>query len=81
MPAGTLHGCDAVRERISGLLDGELPESLRLELERHLADCRTCRLLFDSGRRTLTILSDSGAFELPARVSESLTAAILDRVR
>lgn len=50
---------------------------VRRALEHHLADCRTCRILYDSTRKTIRIVTDAGAWELPAGVSERLTAKIL----
>jgi anti-sigma factor RsiW len=49
----------------------------RLELERHLAECRACEVLYDSTRKTIRIVTDAGAFALPEEVSERL----LERIR
>jgi len=39
--------CDDIAALLSGLLDGEIDERLRHEVEIHLAGCRTCRGLLD----------------------------------
>ena len=49
----------------------------RQDLERHLAECRACEVLYDSTRKTIRIVTDSGAFALPEEVSERL----LQRIR
>jgi anti-sigma factor RsiW len=69
--------CEEFRIELSNLVDGELSPELRRLLEHHLADCGVCRVLYDSTRKTLTILSDAGAFELAPEVSERLAARIL----
>jgi hypothetical protein len=40
-----------------------------------------CRVLFDSTRKTLTILTESGSLELDPRVSERLAARILSALK
>src|SRR5262249_32598522 len=63
------------------LVDGELAERLRREVDLHLAECRACRALYDSTRKTLTIVSEAGGYELDSRLSERLMRSILDKAR
>lgn len=72
-----MFSCEEFRIELSNLVDGELSPELRRLLEHHLADCGACRVLYDSTRKTLTILSDAGAVELAPEVSERLAARIL----
>ncbi len=76
-----MYDCEAVRRELSNLVENQLEAPLRLELERHLAACRTCRVLHDSVRRTLSIVSDLGRFEIPESASEPLFERIRDAVR
>ena len=69
--------CDEFRARLSDLVDGEIPAEVRRRLDHHLSECGACTVLYDSTRKTLTILSDAGAFELPREVSERLPERIL----
>ncbi len=69
--------CDDVRAELSNLLDDEVPPEVRRALVHHLADCRTCQVLYDSARKTIRIVTDAGAWELPREVSDRLTARIL----
>jgi anti-sigma factor RsiW len=43
-------------ERMSDYLDGDLAASARARFERHLGECRECRRLLESLRRTLHAL-------------------------
>jgi anti-sigma factor RsiW len=72
-----VYSCEAFRAQLSNLVDDDVAVQVRRELERHLAECRVCEVLYDSTRKTLTILTDAGRFELPSDVSERLTAKIL----
>ncbi len=69
--------CDDLRAELSNLLDDDVPPDVRGDLEHHLAECRTCRVLYDSTRKTIRIVTDAGAWEVPAAVSERLAARIL----
>ena len=73
--------CDQVLTELSELLDDEATVSLRRDLEAHLADCRTCRVLYDSTLKTLRIVADSRSFDLPEGISERMIASILKKVR
>jgi PAS domain S-box-containing protein len=72
--------CEALREALADLLDGDVDPRIRREVEAHLADCAACRLLYDSARKTLAVVSATGAYELPAALSERLVGRILQTV-
>jgi predicted anti-sigma-YlaC factor YlaD len=69
--------CDEVRAELSNLLDEDVPPEVRRALEHHLSECRTCRVLYDSTRKTIRIVTEAGAWEVPAGVSERLAARVL----
>ena len=72
-----MFSCEDFRAELSNLLDKEVAEQVRQQLDHHLAECRTCQVLYDSSRKTVTILTDAGCFELSADLSEKLTARVL----
>ncbi len=74
-----MYSCETVRDELSNLLDQELAGRIRMEVEHHLAECRACRALYDSTRKTLTIVSDAGGYELAPHVSERLMRQIMAR--
>ena len=76
-----MFSCDEFRSRLSDLVDDETARSVRLELERHLAECRTCRVLYDSTRKTIRVVTDAGSWEIPEEISERLAARILSGAR
>ena len=66
---------------LGNLLDHELAAEIREQLEAHLAECNTCQVLYDSTRKTLRIVTDSGSFEYPEPISEPLMSKIMERIR
>jgi anti-sigma factor (TIGR02949 family) len=69
--------CDEVRSALSNYIDDDVSPDVRRELERHLAECRTCQVLYDTTRNTLRIVTDVGSFEVPDTVSERLMKRIM----
>jgi anti-sigma factor RsiW len=72
--------CDDLRAALSDYLDEELAPELRRSLEVHLAECRTCQVLYDSTRKTLRIVMDSTSFELPEAASEQFVTRTMARL-
>lgn len=72
-----MFSCEEVRSALSNYIDDDVPPDLRRELERHLAECRTCQVLYDTTRKTLHIVTNAGSFEVPEAVSEQLVKRIM----
>ena len=64
--------CTDVLREISDLLDEEITPEMRAELETHLCACRHCKVLVDTTRKTMTLVSSHYSLELPQGVSERL---------
>jgi anti-sigma factor RsiW len=73
--------CEHFRAELSNLVDDQVAQDLRRALEHHLAECRTCQVIYDSTRKTLSIVTDAGSYDLPGELSERLTARILDALK
>lgn len=73
--------CEQVIAELATYLDDETVGGLRREVEAHVAHCRTCEAIYDSARKTLRITTESGTFELPESVSESIVARIMASIR
>jgi RNA polymerase sigma-70 factor (ECF subfamily) len=78
---GPMYNCDEVVAALAGYVDEELTDTVRRELELHLSQCRRCRVVYDSTRKTLKILTESESFELPERASERVVARIMMKLR
>ncbi len=73
--------CRGVVKELSCYLDGELDETARAELERHLGHCEDCRLVVDTTRKTVQIFCNSEPVPLPDDVHERLHQALEKRLR
>jgi predicted anti-sigma-YlaC factor YlaD len=76
-----MFSCEDVLAELSNYLDNQLAESLRKQVEEHMVDCQTCRAVYDSTRKTLNIVTESGSFELSEDVSSRVAASIREKIR
>jgi len=76
-----VYSCDQVMAELVNFLDDQVAAEIRRELEVHLAHCRTCQALYDSARKTLTIVTESRSFELPEEISSRILEGIMAKVR
>jgi predicted anti-sigma-YlaC factor YlaD len=66
---------------IGDYLEGDVAAEVRVQLEAHLSHCSTCQVVYDSARKTITILTDSGSFDLPDSASKPITEKIMATIR
>ncbi len=63
-------------KEISGYLDGELTQDLKVTLETHLTYCNHCHAVFDSTKKTIELYCDGKLFSLPDDVRTRLHEAL-----
>jgi hypothetical protein len=73
--------CQDFITELGNLLDDDVAAEVRESLQAHLAHCQTCQVLYDSTRKTLRIVTESGSFEYPGPIAEPLVAKIMDRIK
>ena len=73
--------CQDFITELGNLLDEDVASEIREQLQAHLAHCNTCQVLYDSTRKTLRIVTESGAFEYPEPIAEPLVSKVMDRIR
>ena len=66
---------------LGNLLDDDVAVEVRASLQAHLAHCQSCQVLYDSTRKTLRIVTESGSFEYPDPIAEPLVTKIMDRIK
>ena len=76
-----MFSCEDVLAELSNYVDDDVTASLRKQIEEHMAHCRTCTAVYDSTRKTLHIVTDSGAFDLSEDVSSRIAANIGSKIR
>jgi anti-sigma factor (TIGR02949 family) len=70
------HDCDALTERLSEYIDGELDPRLCAEIEAHLSACENCRVLVDTTRKTILLYRRQSPAEIPSDVRARLYKAL-----
>jgi hypothetical protein len=73
--------CDEFFAEFGDYLENRVPPEVRQELELHLSQCRACHVLYDSTRKTVRVVMDSGSFELPKDVADSITDRVMAKIR
>ncbi len=76
-----MFSCEEVLATLGAYLDDEATADVRHQIEEHLTHCRTCEVMYDSAKKTLKIVTDSGVFEVPSALSESLVNRTMSRIR
>jgi predicted anti-sigma-YlaC factor YlaD len=64
--------CRHVLDELSNFIDEDVTPELKRALEEHLAKCRRCSLVYSTTRKTLRIVSEVGAFEIPVDMDARL---------
>jgi predicted anti-sigma-YlaC factor YlaD len=77
---GRINCSDFVAE-VGNLLDGEVTPDVRVHLEEHLAGCKACEVVYDSTRKTISIVGHAGSFQLADDQVKSGTQSIMARIR
>jgi anti-sigma factor (TIGR02949 family) len=68
--------CKDLLEELGDYLDDDMSADLRRDLEEHLADCSPCKVVADSARQTVKIVTGCRSFELPPKFSAKIMARI-----
>lgn len=73
--------CEEFFAEFGDYLENRVPPEVRRELELHVSQCRACHVLYDSTRKTVKIVTDSSAFDLPQDVADSITDSVMAKIR
>ncbi len=73
--------CTDFMAEIGNYMDGDAVAEVRSQIENHLAHCQTCQVVYDSARKTVRILTESGSFDLPEASSRPLAEKVMARIR
>jgi len=73
--------CQDFITELGNLLDDDVAVEVRESLRTHLAHCQSCQVLYDSTRKTLRIVTESGSFEYPEPIAEPLVTKIMNRIK
>ncbi len=69
--------CHEVLLALDDTLSEPGSEDLRRSIEKHLAGCVNCSVIYDSTRKMFRLITESGSFDIP----DDLTASIMSKIR
>jgi predicted anti-sigma-YlaC factor YlaD len=73
--------CSEFLEEFGDYLDEVASPEVRARLEEHLHECKTCRVILDSTRKTIRIVTDGGSFTLSVDQVEPIVKEVMARIR
>ena len=73
--------CEEFFAEFGDYLENRVSVEVREELELHLSQCSACQVLYDSARKTVKIVTNSGSFELSPDVSEPIVDRVMALLR
>jgi predicted anti-sigma-YlaC factor YlaD len=73
--------CADFLAELGNYLEGEVATLVRLQLENHLAHCAMCRVVYDSSRKALRIVTESESFDLPEEMIRPVAENIMAKIR
>ena len=76
-----MFSCAEFLAEFGDYLDGIANPELRAHLEEHLRECKTCRVIVDSTRKTIKIVTDHHTFTLSTDDVEPIVTQVMTRVR
>ena len=76
-----MFSCAEFLAEFGDYLEGIANPELRAHLEEHLRECKTCRVVVDSTRKTIKIVTDHDTFTLSTDDVEPIVTQVMTRVR
>lgn len=73
--------CEQFLAELGDYVDGQSALEVRERLEIHLSHCRICQVIYDSTRKTVKIVTETGSFDLPQHAAEAITEKIMAKLR
>jgi predicted anti-sigma-YlaC factor YlaD len=73
--------CEDFIAELGDYLEGDVARLVRAQLENHLAHCAQCRVVYDSARKTVKIITESDSFDLADDAVQDAARKIMTRIR
>ena len=73
--------CTEFLAQLDDLIDNEVTEKMRTDLQEHLRGCEHCEVTLNTTRKTIEIYRSHEIYELPNDLRSRLHAAIMARCK
>lgn len=71
--------CTEFLAMLDDVIDEQIAQETRAEIELHIKKCEHCEVVFNTTRKTIEIYRSQEVYELPTDLRERLHTAIMDR--
>ncbi len=71
--------CSDYINNLNDYLDGEISPELCKELEKHIGQCKNCRIMVDSLKQTVTLCREGKREPLPKVLGDKLTNLLKEK--
>lgn len=76
-----MFSCAEFLSEFGDYLDGCASPEVKLCIEEHLRECKSCQVIIDSTAKTIRIVTESDSFALPADQIEPIVQDVMTRIR
>lgn len=76
-----MFSCAEFLTEFGDYLDQAANADLRIRLEEHLRECKTCRVIVDSTQKTIKIITDHETFTVAPGDIEPIVSEVMGKVR
>ena len=74
-----MENCSKYIQNIADYIDGEIDQSLCADIEKHLKDCKNCRIMVDTLKQTVVLCRDGKKEKLPPELEAKLNDVLKAR--
>ena len=71
--------CNEYIGELNDYLDGELSPELCEEIEKHLGECRNCRIMVDTLKKTVSLCREGEQENLPNTLNDKLKQLLKEK--
>ena len=75
-----MFSCAEFLSEFGEYLDGCASPEVKLCIEEHLRECKSCQVIIDSTAKTIRIVTESDSFALPADQIEPIVQDVMARI-
>jgi hypothetical protein len=73
--------CTEFLALLDDMIDNNVANEMRIEVEHHMHDCDHCEVIFNTTRKTIQIYRSHQIYEMPEGLRERLHSAIMARCK
>jgi predicted anti-sigma-YlaC factor YlaD len=76
-----MFSCAEFLSEFGDYLEGCASPEVKVYIEEHLRECKSCQVIIDSTAKTIRIVTESDTFTLPVDQIEPIVDGVMSRIR